>query len=101
LRASCSVHRRDEDACLFDGLRRDANVEIRKGIEERKMGVKRVEWRTVMGTCTDLSLTEIRTRDFLDKDNVHLKMNMNSYAAQRTRTRRSMASMGKKRSRVE
>ncbi len=99
LRAFCSAHVRDEDAWLFDGLKRDVDEEIRK--MEGKMGVKTVEWRTLMGPSNDLSLTEIRTRDFLDKDNVHLKMNMNSYAAQRTRTRRSMASMGKKRRRVE
>jgi hypothetical protein len=66
LRACCCVHRRDEDAWLFDGLKRDVDEEIRK--MEGKMGVKTVEWRTLMGPSNDLSLTEIRTRDFLDKD---------------------------------
>jgi hypothetical protein len=72
----------DEDVWLLDGLRRDVNREIRDEVTDRKLKVDIVEWWTLLGENDDLTITDIRKRDFLDNDNVHLKKRANSLAAE-------------------
>ncbi len=63
----------DEDVWLLDGLRRDVNREIRDEVTERGLKVEVIEWWTILGEGDDLTISDIRKRDFLDSDNVHLK----------------------------
>ncbi len=63
---------------LLDGLRRDVNREIRDEVTDRKLKVEIIEWWTLMGEKEDLTITDVRRRDFLDSDNVHLKKRANN-----------------------
>jgi hypothetical protein len=78
----CKEHMTDEDVWLLDGLRRDVNREISDELTDRKLCVDIVEWWTLLGESDDLTITDIRKRDFLDNDNVHLKKRANTLAAE-------------------
>jgi hypothetical protein len=78
----CKEHMTDEDVWLLGGLRRDVNREIRDELTDRKLDVDIVEWWTLLGESDDLTITDIRKRDFLDSDNVHLKKRANGLAAE-------------------
>jgi hypothetical protein len=69
----CREHMTEEDVWLLDGLRRDVNREIRDEVTERGLKVEVIEWWTILGEREDLTISDIRRRDFLDSDNVHLK----------------------------
>jgi hypothetical protein len=77
----CRDHMTDEDVWLLDGLRRDVNREIRDELTERGLKVEVVEWWTLLGEGDDLTISDIRKREFLDTDNVHLKKRANNLAA--------------------
>jgi hypothetical protein len=77
----CRDHMTDEDVWLLDGLRRDVNREIRDEVTERGLKVEVVEWWTLLGEGDDLTISDIRKRNFLDSDNVHLKKCANNLAA--------------------
>jgi hypothetical protein len=51
-------------------------------LTDRKLDVDIVEWWTLLGEKDDLTITDIRKRDFLDSDNVHLKKRANGLAAE-------------------
>jgi hypothetical protein len=78
----CKEHMTDEDAWLLDGLRRDVNREINYELTDRKLGVDIVEWWMLLGESDDRTIMDIRKRDFLDNDNVHLKKRANTLAAE-------------------
>ncbi len=78
----CKQHMMDEDVWLLDGLRRDVNREMRDELTDRKLDVDIVEWWTLLGENDDLTITDIRKREFLDSDNVHLKKRANGLAAE-------------------
>ncbi len=82
LKPCCKDHMTEEDVWLLDGLRRDVNREIRDEVTDRKLKVEIVEWWSLMGEKDDLTISDIRRRDFLDIDNVHLKKRANSLAAE-------------------
>jgi hypothetical protein len=69
----CKDHMTEEDVWLLDGLRRDVNREKRDEVTDRKLKVETVEWWTLMGEKEDLTISDVRRRDFLDSDNVRLK----------------------------
>jgi hypothetical protein len=77
----CREHMTEEDVWLLDGLRRDVNREIRDEVTERGLKVEVIEWWTILGEREDLTILDIRRRDFLDNDNVHLKKRANNLAA--------------------
>jgi hypothetical protein len=81
VRPCCKGHMTDEDVWLLDGLRRDVNREIKDELTDRKLGVDVVDWWVLLGESDDLTITDIRKRDFLDSDNVHLKKRANILAA--------------------
>jgi hypothetical protein len=81
VRPCCKEHMTDEDVWLLDGLRRDVNREIKDELTDRKLDVDIVDWWMLMGESDDLNITDIRKRDFLDSDNVHLKKRANTLAA--------------------
>jgi hypothetical protein len=78
----CKEHMTEEDMWLLDSLRRDVNREIRDELVDRKLNVENVEWWMLIGEKDDLTITDIRRRDFLDADNVHLKKRANTLAAE-------------------
>ncbi len=82
MKPCCKDNMTDEDVWLLDGLSRDVNREIRDEVTDRKLKVDIVEWWTLLGENDDLTITDIRKRDFLDNDNVHLKKRANSLAAE-------------------
>ncbi len=65
----------------MDGLRRDVNREIRDEVTECGLKVEVIEWWTILREREDLTISDIRKRDFLDSDNVHLKKRANSLSA--------------------
>jgi hypothetical protein len=71
----------DEDVWLLDGVRRDVNKDIVDNVTGRGMGVETVEWWTLLGAREELTLTELRRMECVDKDNVHLTTRMNKNAA--------------------
>jgi hypothetical protein len=71
----------EEDVWLLDGLRRDVNREIKDEVTDRRLNVEIIEWWTLMGEKEDLTISDVRKRDFLDSDNVHLKKRANNLAA--------------------
>jgi hypothetical protein len=68
----CREHMTDEDVWLLDGLHRDVNRKMKDGLVEKRVRVDTVEWWTLTGSNDDMTLNEIRKRDCLDGDNVHL-----------------------------
>jgi hypothetical protein len=82
VRPCCREHMTEEDVWLLDGLRRDVNREIRDEVSERGLKVEVIEWWTLLGERDDLTISDIRKRDFLDSDNVHLKKRANNLAAE-------------------
>jgi hypothetical protein len=77
----CKSHMTDEDVWLLDGIRRDMNREIKETLLDIDIDIDVVDWWTLMGMRSELTVSELRRSDTVDKDNVHLTVRANRVAA--------------------
>jgi hypothetical protein len=77
----CQEHMTDEDVWLMDGIRRDVNREVKDMLLESGYDIEVVDWWTLVGARSDLTVNEVRCSGLIDSDNVHLTIKTNRVAA--------------------
>ncbi len=71
----------DEDVWLLDGIRQNVNGEIRNRLTDGMVEAEVVNWWSLLGATEEVTLPELRRRDIMDKDNVHLSFGEHGKAA--------------------
>ncbi len=77
----CREHMTEEDVWLLDGIRRDVNRETKDMLLESGYDIEVVDWWTLAGARSELTVNEVRRPGLIDKDNVHLTNRTNRIAA--------------------
>jgi hypothetical protein len=77
----CREHMTEEDVWLLDGIRRDVNRETKDMLLESGYDIEVVDWWTLAGARSELTVNEVRRSGLIDKDNVHLTNRTNRIAA--------------------
>jgi hypothetical protein len=77
----CRDHMTEEDVWLLDGIRRDVNRETKDMLLESGYDIEVVEWWTLTGARSELTVNEVKRSGLIDRDNVHLTKRTNRIAA--------------------